>query len=309
MSLEELGSSLVGRPAGLVDDGGSNDAAPNPTMGTSTVRFANSITCSTTTMHSYLTASIGNEQDEDESGVDVKKNCGAKINVLHDKFPIAFVLGGAMIGIGLGIALSYWNPDDPSAKEVVILWVGLIGDLFIRALKCIVMPLVFVSITISVMDMLSLGEQGTIVGWTIGLYLFTTVLAAIIGCITSLFFQRFYKSMNSASVDVVPEVRLGCQTDLYSEISSYLTEQDDGSVLCMASTQPLGNDTLFVMLDENGYFAKANEDLPALSLSESIYQVRMIFDRQFGLFSEFWRRVKHTSTLNRDYSCNSLMII
>jgi len=31
-----------------------------------------------------------------------------------------------------------------------------------------------------------------------------------------------------------------------------------------------------MMQDENGYFAKANEDLPALSLSESIYQVRMI---------------------------------
>ncbi len=188
------------------------------------------------------------------------------------------MLGGAIIGIGLGIPLSRWNPDDPSAKEAVILWVGLIviGNLFIRALKCIVMPLVFVSITISVMGMLSLGGQGTIVGLTVGLYLINTVLAAIIGCIMSLIFHRIYTSMNSASVDVVPEVRLGCQMDLYGDIALYLTEQDDGLVLCMASTKPLGNDTLFVMHDENGYFAKADEDLPALLLSESVYQVRMI---------------------------------
>ena len=205
MSLEELRSSLVGRLAGLVDDGGSNVAVPYPTMRTRSIRLANSITCSTTTMHSYLTAlmvqlPVGNEQDEDKPGVDVKKNCGAKINILHEKFHIAFVLGGAMIGIELGITLSRWNPDDPSAKEVVILWVGLIGDLFIRAPKCIVMPLVFVSITISVMDMLVLGGQDGIVGWTIRRYLIITVMAAIIGCITSLISQRFYTSMNLASV-------------------------------------------------------------------------------------------------------------
>ena len=55
------------------------------------------------------------------------------------------------------------------------------GDLFIRALKCIVLPLVFVSIAISVMDMLSLGNAGKLVGSTIGLYLFTTLCAALIG--------------------------------------------------------------------------------------------------------------------------------
>jgi hypothetical protein len=67
-------------------------------MTTSSVRFANSITCSTTTMHSYLTASlvqlpVGNEQDEDLSDVDVKKKCGAKINILHESFPLSSCLG------------------------------------------------------------------------------------------------------------------------------------------------------------------------------------------------------------------------
>jgi len=85
----------------------------------------------------------------EESGGDVKKSCGTKLCELQEKIPIAFVLGGAVIGIALGIGFTYWNPDDPSTKEVVIMWIGLIGDLFIHALKCIIMPLVFVSITIS----------------------------------------------------------------------------------------------------------------------------------------------------------------
>lgn len=84
-------------------------------------------------------------------------------------------------GIGIGIGLSFWKPDDPASKATAILWIGLVGDLFIRALKCIVLPLVFVSIAISVLDMLSLGNAGKLVGNTIGLYIFTTFCAAIIG--------------------------------------------------------------------------------------------------------------------------------
>ena len=84
-------------------------------------------------------------------------------------------------GIGIGIGLSFWKPDDPASKATAILWIGLVGDLFIRALKCIVLPLVFVSIAISVLDMLSLGNAGKLVGNTIGLYVVTTFCAAIIG--------------------------------------------------------------------------------------------------------------------------------
>jgi len=90
---------------------------------------------------------------------------------------IVFILKG----IGIGVGLSFWQPEDPASKATAILWVGLVGDLFIRALKCIVLPLVFVSIAISVMDMLSLGKAGKLVGSTIGLYVLTTLCAALIG--------------------------------------------------------------------------------------------------------------------------------
>ncbi len=98
-----------------------------------------------------------NEQYEDEveesdSG-DIKKNRGTKYCELQEKFPIAFVLGGAIIGIGHGIGLSFWQPDNPSTKDAAMTWIGLIGNHIIRALMCIIMPLVFVS---------KLSEQGTI---------------------------------------------------------------------------------------------------------------------------------------------------
>jgi hypothetical protein len=84
-----------------------------------------------------------------------KKNCCTSFCGFMDDHFLAFVIGSAAIGMGIGIGLSFWNPEDESVKATAILWIGLLGDLFIRALKCIVLPLVFVSIAISVMDMVS----------------------------------------------------------------------------------------------------------------------------------------------------------
>ncbi len=96
------------------------------------------------------------EEIEEEDGASPKKKscCTSFCGVMDDHF-VVFILVSAAIGIGIGIALSLWNPEDYADKATAILWIGLLGDLFIRALKCIVLPLVFVSIAVSVMDMVS----------------------------------------------------------------------------------------------------------------------------------------------------------
>ena len=98
------------------------------------------------------------EEVEEVEGSDVgdaeeNKRCCTRFCAIMDAYPVSFVIGSAAIGIGLGIGLSFWNPEDPSWKITAIMWIGLLGDLFIRALKCVVLPLVFVSIAVSVMDM------------------------------------------------------------------------------------------------------------------------------------------------------------
>jgi len=99
-----------------------------------------------------------------------------------------------VLGVGLGVGLSYWQPENPNTKSVVIQWLGLVGDLFIRSLKCFVLPLVFVNIIIAVVDMMSIGKASSI-GWTvIALYIITTIFAAFFGSISSLIFLRFYKT-------------------------------------------------------------------------------------------------------------------
>jgi hypothetical protein len=93
---------------------------------------------------------VGSTKGEEDP---MKNRCTSFCGVMDDHF-LAFVIGSAAIGMGIGIGLSFWNPED-TIKATAILWIGLLGDLFIRALKCIILPLVFVSISISVMDMVS----------------------------------------------------------------------------------------------------------------------------------------------------------
>ena len=102
-----------------------------------------------------------------------RKSCGSTLSNFYKTHQLSLVITGAILGIALGVALAYWTPENTDVKTTALLWIGLLGDLFIRALKCVILPLVFASIAISVMDMLALGKAGSMVRNTIGLYLFT----------------------------------------------------------------------------------------------------------------------------------------
>jgi hypothetical protein len=73
------------------------------------------------------------EQEGDNVVADdsIKTGCG-----IFGRYPIISILLFASVGICLGIGLSAWDPDDgDDSKDVVIKWIGLVGDLFIRALS------------------------------------------------------------------------------------------------------------------------------------------------------------------------------
>lgn len=224
--------------------------------------------------------------DEDSGGT---AGCCGKLCQMMDKHPIPFVLAGAALGFGVGIGLSMWQPEDPQTKETAILWIGLLGDLFIRALKCIVLPLVFVSIAVSVMDMMNLGESGAIVGTTLGLYILTTVCASLIGVFMSVIFSNYYSVAPDEETTKYSDVRLGCSVDsVTQQITSYLTEADDGNLSCVAVSA--NETTTFRVDDVNGYFPDPNKsNLEQLTLSESLVDGlfnQLVPDNFLGAFTD-----------------------
>jgi len=217
---------------------------------------------------------------DDEAEAQVETNgCG-----ILGRYPVLSVLAFATVGISLGLGLSYWEPEDSTDKDTALKWIGLIGDMFIRALKAVVLPLVFVNVTLSVIDMMTVGRAGS-VGWkTIGLYLLTTLLASILGLISIVSFQPLF-DQGEFEVTSEQRVQLGCD----AESDSYLSHGVNGTVVCSANlTDDMSS--YFVISDiDNTFQTTSSGPKDDISMSDTVYEgvfEKLITSNIFASFVE-----------------------
>ena len=207
-----------------------------------------------------------------------KSGCG-----ILGRYPVISVLAFAIAGVAVGVGLSTWEPEDPEDKATTVQWLGLIGDMFIRLLKAVVLPLVFVNVILSIVDMMNVGRASTVGVKTIGLYLFTTVVASVIGIISIMIFKPFFKT-EELEVNTQSRVQLGCE----AEDGSFLAHDGSGSVFCSANlTEGMSN--YFSIEDVDGTFVSVSSGPAELSFSDTIYDGvfgKMITDNIFGSFVE-----------------------
>lgn len=158
--------------------------------------------------------------------------------------------------------------------------IGLIGDLFIRALKAVVLPMVFVNVILSIVDMMKMGRASSIGLKTMILYTLTTLIASCIGLISILSFQGLF--IEGEFDEPMPaHVRLGC-----NEEGNYMTELDDGSIVCeMDGTDESTN---FVLADISGSFVRSSGGPQNdISMSQTIYEgvfTKLVADNVTGAF-------------------------
>ena len=89
------------------------------------------------------------------------------------------ILLGMILGILFGFTMSYTTFGSSFISD----WIKPFGTIFINALKLIAMPLILGSLIKGVSDLKDISKLSIMGGRTIGIYLFTTVLAVIIGLI------------------------------------------------------------------------------------------------------------------------------
>ena len=194
------------------------------------------------------------------------------------KYPILSVVGFAVVGIALGIGLGAWEPDNADVKVNVLKWIGLLGDLFIRALKAVILPLVFCNVAVSVVDMMLVGRASSVGLMAMVFFTITTMIASIIGLISILCFRGLFEQEKFEETGP-SYIALGCQAE-----GSYLTEMGDGTLMCSAGTSANAS-SQFELIDVTGSLARTGgAGYADLSMSETIYDglfIKMITDNIF----------------------------
>src|SRR5687768_15804173 len=96
---------------------------------------------------------------------------------LHTKILLGLVVG-LVLGVTVNLTVGTTNPT----VEKINAWVAVpLGQIFLRMLFMVVMPLVFASIALGVAGVGDIRKAGRIGGKAIGYFLLTTAMAATLG--------------------------------------------------------------------------------------------------------------------------------
>jgi DAACS family dicarboxylate/amino acid:cation (Na+ or H+) symporter len=162
---------------------------------------------------------------------------------LHTK-----ILLGLLVGAALGVAANFTLGGDHAA----VVWInkylaGPVGQIFLRMLFMIVVPLVFASIALGVAGLGDLRKVGRVGGKAIAYFLVTTAIAATIGLIAVNIFRP------GAQLD---------QTVREELLQTYA--QDATSRIQVSATQNFGIETLVNFVPRNPVRAMVDLDLLAI---------------------------------------------
>jgi L-cystine uptake protein TcyP (sodium:dicarboxylate symporter family) len=98
------------------------------------------------------------------------------------------VLVSLIAGAVLGLALQAIYIDSPDVITATLGWSNVLGAGYVSLLKMIIMPLILVSMIAAVVRMEAVAALGKIGGLVVGMLIFTTIIAALIGImVTNMF--------------------------------------------------------------------------------------------------------------------------
>ena len=128
------------------------------------------------------------------------------------------VLLGLVFGSAFGLIIHmFYGEGNPIISETLA-WVNVVGSGYVGLLKMVIMPLVLVSMIAAVVKLENSGSLGKISALTIGVLLFTTIIAALIGIAVTQIFGLSAAGLSegvreTARISVL-ETRLGSVADL-----------------------------------------------------------------------------------------------
>ena len=108
-------------------------------------------------------------------------------------------------GFALGVILQVLYQSSPDIVPATLAWTNVLGSAYVSLLRMIVMPLILVSILAAVIKLNDLAGLGKISVSVIGILLFTTMIAALVGIVVSLLFGLSAEGLTQGARELARE--------------------------------------------------------------------------------------------------------
>ncbi len=119
------------------------------------------------------------------------------------------VIGALFLGLALGLGLRYGMGADAGGAFAET-WISWVGDLFLRLIRMLIVPLVFLTLVSGIVAMGDPKRLGSLGARTIGLYLCTTAIAVTLGLIMATIFQP--------GASLTPDTFVGADTSKMADV-------------------------------------------------------------------------------------------
>ncbi|EQC25900.1 hypothetical protein SDRG_16272 [Saprolegnia diclina VS20] len=174
------------------------------------------------------------------------------------------VVIGAGLGIGLGLLLSKFD-----ISKDLALWLELPGNLFVRALRCLIVPMVFCTMTVSIAEIVVLNKTSILTWRTAAVLFSTSILSTMQGMVVALVYNSVFNANwpvtngNGTSTN-------GIVLGLRCANGQFLETLADGSLACLSAA---ANATaLFTVKDVNNVLS-TNSAFQDLTLTQQVIAI------------------------------------
>ena len=149
-----------------------------------------------------------------------------------------------LIGMALGVVFALLMTNFEFGKEFIKDWIKPFGTIFINSLKLIAIPLILAALIKGVSDLKDISKLSKMGGRTIGLYLFTTVIAVSIG----LLLVNIIQPGNSISEETRQELVQNYSGDAAKYSDEASKQKESGPLQALVDIVP---DNIFGAASEN----------------------------------------------------------
>lgn len=180
----------------------------------------------------------------------------AHVNIWH-------VCVGAAVGLGVGVLLTQYEVDGAAAD-----WIALPGDLFIRALKCLVTPMVFCSVVVCMGELVEAGKAASIGGRMVMYFGLASIVSSTTGTTFGFIMNMLYPSEAEVTTEATATVfSFQCAN------GKYLMQSSGGALSC-SSANATADNVFFTLNDTDSYFTtEESTEFESLGVSDQIFSI------------------------------------